>query len=170
MAYNSSYKIDFGQTIGGQNWMIVNDGVMGGLSESIFTITKNSLLFKGSISLKNNGGFASIRSRNQKFDLSKYTTVKIKFRSTGRNFALRFAGSNLYYRPNYKHHFSSSTGEWEIAELKMSNFKEYTRGLVSDSIVGKEKLENIIRIGIMLNDKKEGPFEIEIDYIEFILK
>jgi hypothetical protein len=168
MSYSNSYKIDFGQTIGGQDWMIVNDGVMGGLSESTITITKNSLLFKGSISLKNNGGFASIRSNNRKFDLSKYTTVKIKFRSIGRDFALRFASSDLYFRPNYKHHFSSSTGEWEIAELKMSNFKEYTMGRVSGSIVGKEKLENIIRVGIILSDKKEGPFEIEIDYIEFI--
>ena len=62
MSYSNSYKIDFGQTIGGQDWMIINDGVMGGLSESTVTITKNSLLFKGSISLKNNAGFASIRS------------------------------------------------------------------------------------------------------------
>lgn len=167
MSFSSNYKIDFGQTLDGQDWMIVNDGVMGGLSESTVTITKNSLLFKGSISLKNNGGFASIRSSNQKFDLSKYTNVKIKFRSTGRDFALRFSGSDLYFKPNYKHHFSSSSGEWEIAELKMSNFKEYTMGRVSNSIMGQEKLENIIMIGIILSDKKEGPFELEIDYIEF---
>ena len=168
MSYVNNYKIDFGQTIGGQDWMIVNDGVMGGLSKSKMTFTKNSLIFKGTLSLQNNGGFASIRSGKGKFDLSKYTTVKIKFRSTGRDFSLRFANSNLYFKPNYKHNFSSSTGEWNIAELKMSNFKEYTLGRVSGSIVGKEKLENIIRIGIILSDKKDGPFELEIDYIEFI--
>lgn len=168
MSNNNNYKIDFGQSKGGNDWMIVNDGVMGGLSESTVKITKNSLLFKGTVSLKNNGGFASIRSSNQKFDFSNYTAIKIKFRSTGRDFALRLASSDLYYRPNYKHHFGSSTGEWEIVELKMSNFKEYRTGQVSGSIVSKEKLENIIRIGIILSDKKEGPFEIEIDYIEFI--
>lgn len=167
MSYINSYKIDFSNSIGGRDWMIVNDDVMGGISESTVTITKNSLLFKGYVSLKNNGGFASIRSSNQNFDLSNYTTVKIKFRSTGRNFALRFASSDLYYRPNYKHFFSSSTGEWGIAELPMSNFKQYTMGRVSASNVSKQKLQNIIRIGIILSDKKEGPFEIEIDYIEF---
>ena len=167
MSYNTNYKIDFGQTTGGQDWMIVNDGVMGGLSRSTAMFTENGLLFKGTLSLKNNGGFASIRSGKGQFDLSKYSTVKIKFRSTGRNFALRFANSERYFRPNYKHYFSSSTGEWEIVELKMSDFKEYTMGQISGSTVSKNKLENIMRIGIILSDKKEGPFELEIDYIEF---
>jgi hypothetical protein len=167
MSYNTNYKIDFGQATGGQDWMIVNDGVMGGLSKSTAIFTENSLLFNGTLSLKNNGGFASIRSGKGKFDLSKYSTVKIRFRSTGRDFALRFANSEMYFRPNFKHNFSSSTGEWEIVELKMSNFKEYTMGQISGSAVSEKKLENIIRIGIILSDKKEGPFELEIDYIVF---
>ena len=73
----------------------------------------------------------------------------------------------MYFRPNFKHNFSSSTGEWEIVELKLSDFKEFTMGKLSDSTVSKNKLENIIRIGIILSDKKEGPFELEVDYIEF---
>ena len=40
-------------------------------------------------------------------------------------------------------------------------------GQLSGATVSKDKLENIMRIGIILSDKKEGPFEIEIDYIEF---
>lgn len=167
MSFNTNLKIDFGQTTGGQDWMIVNDGVMGGLSRSTAIFTKNSLLFKGTLSLKNNGGFASIRSGKGKYDLSKYNTIKIRFRSTGRDFALRFANSEMYFRPNFKHNFSSSTGEWEIVELKLSDFKEFTMGKLSDSTVSKNKLENIIRIGIILSDKKEGPFELEVDYIEF---
>lgn len=167
MLFNNNFKIDFGETTGGQDWIIVNDDVMGGLSDSKATLTKNGLLFKGNLSLKNNGGFASIRSSNQKFDLSKYTTIKIKFRSTGRDFALQFSDSKLFFKPNYKHIFGSSTGDWEIAELKMSNFKEYRMGQVSEAKVSKQKFENIIRLGVILSDKKEGPFEIEIDYIEF---
>ena len=167
MSYNTNYKIDFGQTTGGQDWMIVNDGVMGGLSRSTAIFTNNSLLFKGTLSLKNNGGFASIRSAKGNYDLSNYNTVKIRFRSTGRDFALRFANSEMYFRPNFKHNFSSSTGEWEIVELKISDFKEYTMGQISGPTVSKNKLENIIRIGIILSDKKEGPFELEIDYIAF---
>jgi len=167
LSYDTKYRIDFGQTMGSQGWTIVNDGVMGGLSKSTATLTESSLLFKGTISLENNGGFASIRSRNGKFDLSNFRTVKIKFRSTGRDFALRLATSELYFKPNYKHNFSSATGEWETVELKISDFKEYTMGQISGSTVSKNNLENVLRIGIILSDKKEGPFEIEIDYIEF---
>ncbi len=167
MSNNENLRIDFGETTGGQDWNIVNDSVMGGLSNSELTFTQNSILFKGELSLKNNGGFSSIRSSNQKFDLSKYSTVKIKFRSTGRDFALRFASSDLYYKTNYKNSFSSSTGEWEVVELKMSDFKEYRMGEISNINVSKDKLESIIRIGIIISDKKEGAFNIEVDYIEF---
>lgn len=167
MFNTTNYKIDFGQNTGGEDWEIVNDGVMGGLSKSSVTLTKNSLIFKGELSLKNNGGFASIRSANQNLDLSNFTSIKIKYRSSGRNFALRLATSNWYYKPNYKHHFGSSSGEWEVAILKLSDFKEYTMGEISNPIVTKDKLKNCIRIGIILSDKKEGPFEIEIDSIEF---
>ena len=100
-------------------------------------------------------------------DLSDFTTVKIKFKSSGRNFDLNLATSEAYYKPNYKHQFGSTTGEWEIVKLKLSDFKQYTMGRVSGPNIGKKDLENILRIGIMLSDKKEGPFEIEIDYIEF---
>lgn len=167
MSYDTKYRIDFGQALGSQGWMIVNDGVMGGLSKSTVTLTESSLLFKGTISLKNNGGFASIRSGIGKFDLSNFSTVKIKFRSTGRYFALRLATSELYFKPNYKHNFGSATGEWETVELKMSDFKEYTMGQISGSTMSKDNLENVLRIGIILSDKIDGPFEIEIDYIEF---
>ena len=167
LSYNNTYKIDFGQKKGGQDWMIVNDGVMGGLSKSKATLTENSLIFKGSLSLRNNGGFASIRSASGEFDLSNFTTVKLRFRSSGRDFSLRLADSELFFRPNYKHNFSSSTGEWEIATLKISDFKEYTMGKISNMTIDNDKLKNIIHLGIILGDKKEGPFEIEIDYIDF---
>lgn len=167
MSYNKNLRIDFGEDAEGQDWNIVNDSVMGGLSHSEMAFTKNTLIFKGELSLRNNGGFASIRSSNQKFDLSKYTTVKIKFRSTGRDFAFRLASSDLYYKPNYKNSFSSSTGEWEIIELKISDFKEYTMGEISNLNVSKDKLESIVRIGIIISDKKEGQFDIEVNSIEF---
>ena len=46
------------------NWTIVNDDVMGGQSKSrIYWLEEESVIrFEGVLSLKNNGGFASIRS------------------------------------------------------------------------------------------------------------
>ena len=164
----SNFTIDFGQDTGGLDWTIVNDDVMGGLSSSSAELTENSLVFKGTLSLENNGGFASIRSDRGKFDLSNYSTVNIRYRSNGRDFALQLSNSKLFFRPNYKHIFGSATWEWEIATLKMSDFQEYTMGKVTGLSINMDKLENIIRMSIIISDKKEGPFKIEIDYIEFV--
>ena len=45
-------------------WGAVNDGVMGGLSRSRMVPPENdTAVFEGDVSLENNGGFASVRSR-----------------------------------------------------------------------------------------------------------
>ena len=41
----------------------VNDGVMGGISQSKLSQDKLGMLFEGHVSLENNGGFASMRSK-----------------------------------------------------------------------------------------------------------
>ena len=44
-----------------QQYLIVNDSVMGGRSVSKLEISQESATYKGKVSLKNNGGFASVR-------------------------------------------------------------------------------------------------------------
>ena len=39
-------------------WRIVNDGVMGGLSSSKAIVKDDKIIFNGNVSLENNGGFA----------------------------------------------------------------------------------------------------------------
>ena len=46
------------------DWIVVNDAVMGGLSQSSFTKpVADFASFTGDVSLRNNGGFASVRTR-----------------------------------------------------------------------------------------------------------
>ncbi|MCE9533999.1 MAG: CIA30 family protein [Planctomycetes bacterium] len=66
-------------------WQTVNDGVMGGVSEGKFKITdKKTLEFFGTLSLENNGGFASVRSKAKKLGLQKGDTIIAKVRGDGR--------------------------------------------------------------------------------------
>ena len=52
---------NFNNPESGKTWVSVNDNVMGGISEGKFKITQEkTLFFYGSLSLENNGGFASI--------------------------------------------------------------------------------------------------------------
>ena len=82
-------KFDSAEKI--KNWSTVNDKVMGGVSTSKFYYDGNQAIFEGKISLKNNGGFASVRSDIKKISVSpkkkstcfykymvKYTKLKSK--------------------------------------------------------------------------------------------
>ena len=55
-------KVDFGKIKDSKRWNIINDGVMGGLSEGKTWTTDDSVTFQGTVSLENNGGFSSYRS------------------------------------------------------------------------------------------------------------
>ena len=69
---------DFNKKSDLQDWIIVNDVVMGGRSSSTFKLNEEGLgTFEGNISLENNGGFSSLRYRFLKRTLKEYTHVKI---------------------------------------------------------------------------------------------
>ena len=61
---------------------------MGGLSTGKMETRENSVVFKGAISLENNGGFASLRGPFQKTDLSNYSQVDIRYKLAGYDFLL----------------------------------------------------------------------------------
>lgn len=158
---------DFGSKNTTDNWYIVNDDVMGGRSTSTLQETDNSIRFEGSISLENNGGFASIRSPRKSYDLSSYKTVSIRFRSTGRDFGIVLERYRRFYLPTHKLIFGSDTNEWTTISFPVSTFKTQILGADTGNFIDTETLKNIERIGIILFDKKEGEFAVEIDYIRF---
>ncbi len=45
-------KIDFGSEKVDGGWYVVNDGVMGGLSQSRIAFTKDAMIFQGNLSLE----------------------------------------------------------------------------------------------------------------------
>jgi hypothetical protein len=163
---SEDFEIDFGTETGGKNWRVVNDDVMGGRSASEAFLKKESLYFKGNVSLENNGGFASIRSPYQKMDLSGFKSVTIRHRGTSRNFALSFDRYTAWYRPNYKYEFVPNE-EWQETTIKLSDFRESRVGRYTGNTMPEEAQSEIIRMGIILYDKKAGPFELEVDYIRF---
>ena len=61
------------------DWQVVNDCVMGGRSESSFVNQNEQLRFSGTLNT-NGGGFASLRSGSQDWDLSMYSVVRLKVR------------------------------------------------------------------------------------------
>ena len=158
--------IDFGKDRT-NSWYSVNDGVMGGRSQGVTSYTENSLFFEGSVSFENNGGFASVRSDYEVLDLSDYETVTIRYRCQGQSLALNFNYYQRWWYPNYKASLPDTDWKWESITLPLAGLKEYRVGEATGKTISEEKLERIIRLGFMTNDKKEGPFQAEVDFVRF---
>lgn len=75
--------IDFQET-----WGTVNDVVMGGVSQSQIRLAENRAIFTGIVSTDNNGGFASVRTRNFEppMDLSDYEGIEIRVTGDGKRY------------------------------------------------------------------------------------
>lgn len=167
MISSEDYTVDFGKQTGGADWTVVNDDVMGGRSTSEAYLTENFIHFEGTVSLENNGGFASIRSPYEVTDLSSFEKVSLRFRGTNRKFALSLDNSRAWYRPNYKHEFTPNGSDWQEITVPLNEFKESSVGRFTGNNMGKTQLARVIRMGLILFDKNSGPFELDVDYIKF---
>ena len=91
------------------NWNIVNDTVMGGRSQATLKLVSDSYAnFNGYLSLKNNGGFSSIRAYYPP-DLANVESILIKIRGDGRRYNFRIRG-NASRWASYTHSFDTIKG------------------------------------------------------------
>ena len=147
-------------------WKPINDNVMGGLSRGSALITDEGyFVFFGTISLENNGGFASIRSLPQDFNLKGFEGIRIKINGDGRKYQFRVRTDGNVDGVAYKYEFQTIKNEWMEIELPFSSFSPTYRGRVLKEV---EPLaaEDIRQIGFLIAEKKSGPFKLVIESIE----
>ncbi len=90
--------LDFTQTDAEQMalvWGAVDDGVMGGVSQSGMTLGASRWgRFAGIVSTANSGGFASVRTRNFEppFDLTGWQGIRLRVRGDGQRYKLILRG------------------------------------------------------------------------------
>ncbi len=159
-------SFDFGKDKAGTNWRILNDGVMGGLSEGNFELANNSLVFSGEVSLANNGGFTSVRSPFEGMDLSNAQTVVIRWRSQGYQISLTLETSQVYYQPYFKVPLPT-TEEWQELRIPLASFRAFRLGRATGATLSAREAAKVIRLGLITDEKKPGPFFCEVDYIRF---
>jgi monofunctional biosynthetic peptidoglycan transglycosylase len=150
----------------GLNWQVVNDGVMGGLSEGKLTPNQaGTMTFSGMLSLENNGGFSTFRSGDLKLDLSSHLGLRLRVKGDGRTYQVRLATDAVFrgMEVSFAAEFSTQKGEWVEVKVPFAEFKGSFRGLD----LPKERLDTskIRRVSILIGDKKQAPFEVELDYI-----
>lgn len=157
--------IDFTDKKAGHQMNVVNDGVMGGLSQGIIEMTQNdSLLFKGNISLQNNGGFSSFRIAGKQWDLSAWKGVEILVKGDGRTYGLRATTDETFLRSSvsFTADFKTVKDEWVKLQIPFSKMKASWRGRKLDRNFDPAQIKGL---GIILADKQAGKFALEIKSI-----
>ena len=156
---------DFTSPESSGQWQIVNDGVMGGISQSEVALTgRQTMIFRGTLSLENNGGFASVRTGPQAYALAGYEGFSLRVRGDGRRYKLRARTENTFDGPAYEQDFATVRGAWTTVTIPFREMRPTFRGRRIGNYRALDGNE-IRQIGLMIADQQAGPFELEVDWI-----
>jgi monofunctional biosynthetic peptidoglycan transglycosylase len=162
---NEYMLVDFKDTVEIQNWWIVNDGVMGGISSSeMIAGDSGNVLFQGVVSLENNGGFASVRTRFSANKLDEYSGILIRVRGDGKKYQFRIRTTNRFDGVSYRYIFNTEEETWQEIFMPFNEFVPVFRGRILRD-VGPLDPDQIRQLGILIADKQAGRFQLEIDWI-----
>jgi len=146
-------------------WQVVNDDVMGGASTSSIRLTNGAAVFQGEVSLENNGGFASVRTMPARFDLDDASEFLLRLRGDGRRYKFTVRTEAGFDTPIYQCAFTTKRGEWEEHRLPFKDFVPTFRGRVLTNAPPLDPA-GIVSVGFLISDKQEGPFKLEVAWIE----
>jgi monofunctional biosynthetic peptidoglycan transglycosylase len=152
----------------GAAWQAVNDGVMGGVSDGRFRITdRQTLEFYGTLSLENNGGFASVRSRPRALGLQTGDALVARVRGDGREYQLNLYTSERMRAFSYRAPLKTRAGEWIEVAIALDRFEATSFGRVLPG-VGPVDPRSVTSIGFLLAEKAPGPFALDVAWIRVL--
>lgn len=154
--------VDFSLPNETKAWSPLNDGVMGGVSQSeIVVTTAGTAIFRGVVSFENNGGFATVQTNfAQPVNLTGFRGISMRIKGDTKRYGmyLRTNSRSLVYQATFM-----TTGEWETIQLSFDQFKPTYFGR---TVPGDPIDASIIRsMSVLIEYKQEGPFVLEIAHI-----
>ena len=135
---------------------IVNDGVMGGVSQSSLRPDPEGMFFEGVVSLANNGGFASMRFPASFPQQTHSLEWVVRGESRRYKFILRTEkAAQVVYESDFL-----AAPTWQSHRFKAEDFKSSFRGrLVQAPALS---FSDVNEVGILIADKQEGDFRLQI--------
>lgn len=159
---NHSLIFDFQTQQNTANWLMINDGVMGGLSKGMIKMNEaGNGLFSGFVTTENNGGFSSVKYAVSKGDVSHFDAVKIRVKGDGKIYQFRIK-SDQTKEYSYVSEFKTS-GDFETITLPFADFYASFRGnkLGIPNYSGKQMEE----VRFLIGNKNDEDFALEIERI-----
>jgi monofunctional biosynthetic peptidoglycan transglycosylase len=148
-----------------QKWQAVNDGVMGGVSDGRFQVTEEGTLeFSGTLSLENNGGFASVRSKPAELDIKAGDAIVVRVKGDGREYVLNLYTKSRQMAFSYRAPLPTKQNEWTEVAVPLKDFIPTAFGRRVQGM-GPVEPGQINGLGFMLSDKKPGKFQMEVGAI-----
>ena len=162
----------------------IDDVVMGGVSSSMLSISplgsengESVGIFAGRVTSANNGGFASVRSRNfsPALDVSAYDGFELRVKGDGQRYKFIARTEEAFDGVGYTCSFDTKPGVWQTVRIPFEKLIPVFRArVVSDGKPLNRK--HISSLQLMLSkfeydgklnpSWKEGPFELPIESIK----
>ncbi|MFP4248860.1 MAG: CIA30 family protein [Armatimonadota bacterium] len=152
---------DFRQSGDADDWQTVDDTVMGGRSHSAVTIAEDTLVFSGELSLENDGGFCSVRSKLSGWDISDCDGLAVTIRTGDREFILTARDEPGRDTVGHHHPLPVTGDEWQTVHALFADFEAVYHGRVLDEHPGLDTSE-VRSVGFLIAGQQEGHFRLEI--------
>jgi len=146
-------------------WYSVNDNVMGGRSLGSFRVQEDHLEFFGEINT-NGGGFASIRHDIENRDLSGIDRIRLSIKTAGRTYSLnlRDQAANQKRLSHTAPIQTPKSDGFQTLEVPLSTLIPTFRGTPVQAQTFDPA--NAHSLSIMLSDGVDGPFALDLAWIE----
>ena len=160
-----------------ETWGAVDDVVMGGVSQSNIRLSRDCAIFSGMVSTDNNGGFASVRTRNfsPPLNLSDFEGIELRVKGDGKRYKFITRCEGKWDGIGYCYSFDTV---YNFPITIRIPFKDLIPVFRAKTVTDADKLDSskVYSMQLMLskfeydgtlNPKFEaGAFGIEIEYIK----
>lgn len=105
-------------------WGALDDGVMGGVSQSGMQLDATGARFSGTVSTANSGGFASVRTRNFQppIDLSAFTGIALRVKGDGKRYKFMLRSETQWDGIAHCHSFDTEPDAWQTVNIPFTAF------------------------------------------------
>jgi NADH dehydrogenase [ubiquinone] 1 alpha subcomplex assembly factor 1 len=141
-------------------WSAIDDRVMGGISRSrLRHDAAGHAVFEGVVSLENNGGFASVRSRPRNLGVPGAVNYSLEVRGDGKRYKLSVRADDALDGISYQSPFEAPAGRWTVVRLPLSEFQPTFRGR---SVPGAPPLDpaRVRQLGLVIAERQDGSFAL----------
>jgi hypothetical protein len=158
----SRVLFDFSTAAAVAEWSAIDDRVMGGVSRSrLRHDPAGHAVFEGVVSLEQNGGFASVRSRPGPLGAPGATAYVLEVAGDGRRYKLGLRLDDGFDGVAYQADFAPPSARWTVVRLAVSGFRATFRGR---TVLDAPPLDpaRVRQAGLLIADRQAGPFELAV--------